>query len=181
MSQTVQIELTLEEVKAMTIEVDNEWSNPPGDLDLPKQFMGRTISLVNVPERVVNQLREFVAPGSTKLAEPTEFDAVALTGITEGELRWFIEGSISGNHGTTYSKSDYSSIQSRILSQLAQLTPPLAEPTEFGAMVEATSKYHTKPMRFVRKSSTEAYPWYCEDERYCLVFSDFINPKLVSK
>ena len=50
--------------------VEQEWSNPSVYSGVPREIIGKTYSLVNVPVQVWEQIRDFMTP---PLAEPKEF------------------------------------------------------------------------------------------------------------
>ena len=122
--------------------------------------------------------------------KPVKFvpqDAAVIEGVSAEDLQWFF-----GNIKTDISHRDAQrlvEIHHEIARQLPQLTPPKprpAEPTEFGAMVEAEflwdtndpdSKSNRRKGRFVKVSDQ----WYLEDSptRRSMSFGRLIDPVIL--
>ena len=125
-------------------------------------------------ERLITNLRK---------VKVVDEDAIVLTGITKAELIWFtcgLNATGSVNHAALPHQFQFERIKERILKRL-YITPPITEPKNFGATVEAKLSLHQTPRRLIRSPfKGDTGIWYDEDGND-YVWAELIDPTIIPK
>ena len=146
-----------------------------------KHWERTQVSLYVAQDSSVSPIRNISKVTNLRKVKVVDEDAIVLTGITKAELIWFTDGlntTGSLNHGAF--PRQFESIKERISRQLDP-TPPITEPKNFGATVEAKLSLHQTPRRLIRSPfKGDTGIWYDEDGND-YVWAELIDPTIIPK
>ena len=149
-----------------------------------KHWERTQVSLYVAQDSSVSPIRNISKVTNLRKVKVVDEDAIVLTGITKAELIWFTDGlntTGSLNHGAF--PRQFESIKERISRQLDP-TPPITEPKNFGAIVEASHKgtLSLGRIKWVRLR-VEGYrdEWWSDKNMGSACWSDLNNPTIISE